>query len=114
MASLKKRQTETKPEPGNTILDAKVAATGSSYPDDRFVNPWNAGIDLRYPTPDGYAPSDKTTYSPTNTVGAMGALDVNGLSDYDSNWEHGVRGGIEEKPKGPREGQRWTPRGGKR
>lgn len=101
-----------KPKTGTT-LDGKVAATGNDYPDDRFKNPWNAGVDEQYPFADGASPSDKTLYGPTRTPVAMDAVELNGLSDYDSNWEHGTRG-IEKKPRGPREGERWTPRGGKR
>jgi hypothetical protein len=111
---LNPERVEQDPRADNTIMDGKVAAVGSSYPDGRFVNPWNAGLDKQFPTNDGYSPSDKTLYGPTATPEAMGALELNGMSDYDSNWEHGVRGGIEKAPKGPREGSRWTPKGGRR
>ncbi|MGD0968626.1 MAG: hypothetical protein ABR949_10095 [Candidatus Aquilonibacter sp.] len=107
------QKAEKKPTPINTTLDGKVAATGNHYPDEFFINPWNAKLDGQYPNENGHAPEDRTLYSPSKTIEGMGVLSLNNKSDYDSNWEHGVRGGIEEKPRGPRESTRWTPKGGK-
>lgn len=109
------QKAEKFPEPRNTTLDGKVAATGNQYPDSNFINPWNAMLDTQYGNEDGHANDTKTLYSPTGTViGAAGAIPLHQKSSYDSNWEHGVRGGIEDKPKGPRTPSRWTPRGGKK
>ena len=108
------QKAEKNPNPRNTTIDGKVASTGNSYPDQFFINPWNAKLDAQYPNENGGAPDDRTLYSPTLTPVGMEAMHLNGKSDYDSNWEHGVRGGIEEKPKGPRTSTRWTPKGGKR
>ena len=108
------QKAERKPSPINPRLDGKVAATGSNYPDEFFINPWNANLDSQYGHDDGHANDSKTLYSPTSTVVGMNALELHQKSSYDSNWEHGVRGGIEDKPKGPRTSSRWTPRGGKK
>lgn len=106
------QRAEKKPNPTNRVLDGKVAATGSSYPDKYFINPFNAGIDSQYGDESGHPNESRTLCSPTETPVGMGVLGLNGESDYDSNWETGVRGKA-YKPKGPREGTRWTPRGGK-
>ena len=108
----------SRPEGG----DSKVGSVGPSYPDSHFRNPFNVGIDSVYgdesegrssefTQPRYGAGTSKTLLSPTSTVVGMHVVDVNGLNDYDSNWEHGTRA-TDRKPKGPRESQRWTPRGG--
>ena len=103
----------------------KTEAVGPEYPESHYRNPWNVGIDENYGDEVGASserdfqsprilPNDtRTLFSPTSTPVGMHAIDLNAMSDYDSNWEHGVRGGIEAKPRGPRESTRWTPRGGK-
>lgn len=101
------------PTPVDPALDGKRGATGSGYPDPFFVNPWNAMLDEQYGDEDGQPNSSRTLYGPTHTPVAMNSIPLHGKSSYDSNWEHGVRGGIEAKPKGPRSGTRWTPKGGK-
>jgi hypothetical protein len=115
--------TKSRPNVGGAVR--KGPTVGPDYPNENYRNPWNGGdIDKQYGEEQnaGFegenllerveANSTRTLYSPTSTVAGMHVLGLNGLTDYDSNWEHGVRGGIEEKPKGPREGTRWTPRGG--
>jgi hypothetical protein len=106
------QKAEKAPNATNTTLDGKSAATGNQYPDEFFIDPWNAKLDAQYPHESGGAPDGRTLYSPTRTPEGMGVIELHGEESYDSNWETGVRGSP-TRPKGPRESTRWTPKGGK-
>jgi hypothetical protein len=90
--------------PGNSEV-RKGAFVGPEYAESHYVNPWNMGIDEV-----AGATEDKTLLSPTSTPVGMHALELNGKSDYDSNWEHGVRGTV-YNPKGKSRGAKWRPQG---
>ena len=102
---------EGRPDPTNTTIDRKRAATGNEYPEQFWINPWNAGLDNQYGDEDGSPNETRTLRSPTATPIGVNAIPIHDDSSYDSNWEYGIRGKAYDPP-GPKEPTRWTPKGG--
>ena len=63
--------------PGNPAV-RKGKNVGPDYPENRFVNPTNAGIDEEYGSED-----ERTLCSPTSTAAGVGPLN----KKYDEYWE---------------------------
>jgi hypothetical protein len=85
-----------KSRPISSGIVRKGPAVGPDYAEANYSNPWNVGIDTQFEMES----ESKTLRSPTATPVAMRSISKNGDESYDSNWEHGYRGGIEGRKKG--------------